>query len=223
MMKEENAITQYISALLADDRASIYFVGIKSEPGFQELKTNKAGLVATIMRAEGEHIYLAINGYTSALESRNETNLRQINAIFVDCDAHDLVGDARVMAVDRAIRAIDQAVEVGMLPTPTIIVHSGRGFHLYYVYADSIPCRLRGGCPNVKGKRIHRYLTRQIYALVQDAIRDTGLSVDGGCLDLSRYARVPGIFNPAAQVMCTLLYADGPRYTFAELFEAGRQ
>lgn len=217
-MQNYSQTNEFLSTVLQDDRDSIYFVGVKSGERFKEFKAKKANLVETITSCEGENIYVCINGFTSAMGARDRNNLRQINGIFVDVDCHDMEGEDLQIAIDMALCKLNQAVMAGDMLEPTMVVHSGRGIHLYYVYAQSIPARLKGGVPNAKGLKIHRYLTSVIYHSVRIAIADTALTIDEACSDLVRYVRVPGTSNTKAGSMCRIVKASNKVYTFDDLF-----
>ena len=100
-----------------------------------------------------------------------------------------------------------------------MIVHSGRGIHLYYVYEHSIPAKTKDGIINTRLLRLHKNFVDGINQLVKDVVASTQLSVDDASTDTSRYARVPGTLNPNTNTMCYLVHANGPHYTFAELSE----
>ena len=218
MIMQKKQTENYIDCLYHDDRDSIYYVGAKSVSGFHEYKLPKKDLVNKIDEINADSIYLSVNSYVSRYSKRNEDYLRQINAVFVDVDCHKCDGEDIGAIVAEGIAVISAAIAAKHLPKPTMIVHSGRGIHLYYVYSNSIPARLKNGSSNDKLRKIHAYFVNGIYALVEDAVASTQLNVDDACTDTSRYARVPGTYNPNTSTMCYLVYSDGPYYTFDDLF-----
>ena len=176
----------FANVLYHDDRGSVCFVGVKEAGQFRETKCAKCQIVDAVARAKGEHIYLAVNSFFSQWSSRTADNLRQVNAIFVDVDCHIDDPTRTRETIKEETAYLIRAVEEGWIPRPTIIVDSGRGLHLYYVYAKSIPARLKGGCPNDKGLAVHADLTRKIYARVSSVFDGRALTIDPQCADLSR-------------------------------------
>ena len=55
---------------------------------------------------------------------------------------------------------------------------------------------------------------------IEVKIAETALSVDNVCCDLSRYVRVPGTINSKTGTLCSLIDAEGPKYSFEELNKA---
>ncbi len=218
MKINKNQTQKFVDCLYHDDRDSVYFVGAKTVGGFCESKFRKNEIVNRIDEINANSIYLSVNSFTSRFAKRTADNLRQVNAIFVDVDCHEYEGEDVSKEIAKGIAVIAAAIAAKKLPQPTMIVHSGRGIHLYYVYADSIPARLRNGSRNEKLLKIHANFVNAIYALVKDTVASTKLSVDDACTDTARYARVPGTANPNTNTMCYLINADGPYYTFADFF-----
>lgn len=219
-MTRRTEVERFIQVLHGDDRDSFIFVGTKNGEKFTETKVSKAELVDTICSLSAENTYVSINGFARLRGGRGKDNLRQLNGIFIDIDAHDLEGEALVSAVTECQMVLDEGIVFSLLPCPTMIISSGRGIHLYYVYEHSIPVRLRSGASNSTGIYCHRRLTELLYDRVSSMVEDTELSVDKACADTSRYVRVPGTYNAKAGTMCSIITSDGPLYQFENLFEA---
>ena len=214
----------FANVLYHDDRGSVCFVGVKEAAGqFRETKCAKCQIVDAVARAKGEHAYISVNSFFSPWLPRSTDNLRQVNAIFVDMDCHADDPTRTRETIKEETAYLIRAIEEGWMPRPTIIVDSGRGLHLYYIYERSIPARLKGGCANDKGLAVHADLTRKIYARVSSVLDGRALTVDCHCTDLSRYARVPGTVNPHTGTFCTLIRWNGPFYSFDSLYDALRR
>lgn len=219
--KEE--ATKFIRIVHHDDRNSFYFVGTKIGDGFSERACDQEHLLAEIAKSAANpesNTYVTINAFVSPRGGRKTANARQIDGAFIDIDAHELIGDALDSAVCQGLESIHSAIAAGDIPAPTMIVHSGRGIHIYYVYTDSIPYMLGRHKPNIKGMISHRMFVDALCARIEDVVDGTGISVDKACSDLSRYVRVPGTLNPKTGTMCHLVVADGPTYTFDSLRKA---
>lgn len=69
---------------------------------------------------------------------RTVENVRSVGLSFVDIDCDDLPWAQDLTPVDRA-NFILQVCDESRIPRPSVIVHSGRGLHLKWLYTKAIP------------------------------------------------------------------------------------
>ena len=69
---------------------------------------------------------------------RTVENVRSVGLSFVDIDCEDLPWAKDLNPVDRA-NFILQVCDESRIPRPSVIVHSGRGLHLKWLYTKAIP------------------------------------------------------------------------------------
>lgn len=145
------------------------------------------------LNAEGAGIYVAVN--QGDYKGRSKANFQGIRAWHQDID------------IDKAGRPLDLAC----LPlTPTLIVRSGGGLHLYWVSVDLIPCE--------EAPRRDRH-EAQLKA-IQQAFEQWGS--DPAATDISRVMRLPGTLNakPGRGSLATLQCVNPYRYTETQILRA---
>jgi len=110
---------------------------------------------------------------------------------------------------------IDAAHELaGAFLPPTILIHSGRGLHAYYLFADGAWC--------FGGDAANRDATNMAwgwYEAHRKVCRLWGWGL-GGTHDLARLLRLPGTVNakdPRSPVPVRVILPDGPRHTLPDL------
>ena len=69
---------------------------------------------------------------------RTVENVRSVGLSFVDIDCDDLPWAQDLTPVDRA-NFLLQVCDESRIPRPSVIVHSGRGLHLKWLYTKAIP------------------------------------------------------------------------------------
>lgn len=164
--------------------------------------------------AEG-YQYATINSFAG--KRRLTSECRQVNGVLLDIDAHR-GGRAEVMAIRAALK---RAVEVGSLPEPSTVVDTGRGVQCTYIFAQSVPTRLKGGGANVKGLKFVRDAQNRLFDAAELAFAGVvGAQVDRSVGDLARVVRLPGSHNLKANRNAELIGASGKLYTLAELVKA---
>ena len=94
---------------------------------------------------------------------------------------------------------------MAFVPSPSLVVFSGRGYHGYWLFAE--PVRVRDGVDRARQVvEANKMLERRL----------GGDSVS----DLARVMRVPGTLNPKTNARCRLLVEDGPIYDVDGLISA---
>lgn len=140
---------------------------------------------------------------------RIKSNLTNINAVFCDFDYKPKEGEPTGSAKPDFKQFL---LDLDELPTPTFIVESGNGWHLYWLLEKSITVTDENRDELVKNiEGIHRYLHQ-----------DYGS--DSGAIDVLRLMRAPGHLhrkNPETPVPVEVVVDnDDTRYTLDDLMAA---
>lgn len=213
-------IQVFIDELFCDDRNSYYYVAVKRNDVMSSQAYAKKDLYnAIVQMEEADHVYISVNGYTDRCGRRIAENIRQINGIFCDVDCHAASGQDLANKINRGIEELKLAIERKMIAAPTMIVHTGRGLHIYYMYAKSIPVKIADGALFSRGLRAHANLQNTIYQSLSVVFASTALEVDSACKDVTRLVRVAGTRNAHTGAEASIVYNSQKRYSFAELRE----
>ncbi|HVB79819.1 MAG TPA: hypothetical protein VNE82_07705 [Candidatus Binataceae bacterium] len=130
--------------------------------------------------------YYSINGLRG--KWRNAKLVGHINACWVDVDYHDAADPQQ--AVRMGLLNIHAMIAYGVLPQPSMIVNSGRGFWLFWCLCDdSAPGRSLPAAPNSRALWIR--LGRKIAGIAHSA----GLPVDDAAYSIERLTRLPESIN----------------------------
>ena len=213
---------RFLCLLTHDDWKSNYIVATKTGDTFSQ-RAYRSDVLRDLDLCGAVDAFVTHNGFNGAKRDSNRT--RQINSLFFDIDIHD--DDADLVAVKQQVKsALFNAINNAVLPTPTMIVDSGRGFHLYYLFARSVPYRKRSpeGGSVVCEKALWRIkqIEHRIDGVLDKicaSIREAGN--DRAVHDLARIARIPGTYNTSSHSYAELIYAnDEAMYNFEMLESA---
>lgn len=213
---------RFLYLLTHDDWQSNYIVGTKAGDTFTQ-RAYRSDVLCDLDLCGAVDTFVTHNGFNGAKRDSNRT--RQINSLFFDIDIHD--DDADLVAVKQQVKsALFNAINNAVLPTPTMIVDSGRGFHLYYLFARSVPYRKRSpeGGSVVCEKALWRI--KQIEHRIDGVLDKVCASIRGAgndraVHDLARIARIPGTYNTSSHSYAELIYAnDEAMYNFEMLESA---
>ena len=179
--------------------------------------------------------YISVNSFIDGERKRDK--LASICAIAIDIDAHD--GED----INSIIAPLNEAYNNGNLPIPTIINFSGRGYHIYYVFKNSIPSYIStmrrcdiGWCNSISDEKLEKSQKainyyQNTYRLMLKAYNEilskTGITVDAKVSDTSRVLRVPNTVNnkvykqthDLSKSMCKSVYLSDKYYSLNELNE----
>ena len=148
----------------------------------------------------GWHVY--VTPCTFASERREEANAVMAPGVWVDVDPPDGRDDP-------AWRRDTLEAILRFRVRPTIVVHSGRGFHAHWLFDQPLDLQEDEGEGNLALLRgCNRVLITELHG-------DPSLKPASSYL---RLAGTPNFKDGASD--CKVLYAKGPRYTLAELVEA---
>ena len=206
----------FFKALFHDDRDSYYFVSTSSESGWID-NAYKASAIIDRKHYPRTNCYVTRHGYNS--RQREGKRIRQFNSMMFDLDCHRAPKNKLEAAIEAVLGRVFDAVSQGSLPSPNLIVDSGRGIQLYYVFHRSIPHRFIGkGEINEKGISFYKDVYRQLARLF-DEIMD-GLpyvEVDKSVFDDARVGRIPGTYNTKAGRNARLVYANEAYFHLPDL------
>lgn len=142
------------------------------------------------------------NGCSGA---RHKENLSHINAIFADWDFKP-----KEVTGDRKPDYKQFMLDLDGLPTPSFVVESGNGWHLYWLLEESI----------VVTDENREELTAQVEGIHRFIHEKYGS--DSGAMDVLRLMRLPGYEHkkqPEHPFMVKVIEENDDRYTLEELME----
>lgn len=147
--------------------------------------------------------------------SHKTENLTQINAIFADWDfkpREDANGNPLEPTGARKPDFKQFLLDIDDLPTPTFVVESGNGWHVYWLLEESMALDEDNRAEVIKQvEGIHRYI-------------HTHYGSDGGALNAARLLRVPGSVHTKQPehpfTVAVVINNEDSRYTLDELLEA---
>lgn len=170
-----------------------------------------------------EDVYITINGFCGRRRTTNRC--RQINALFFDLDAHSINTKNAKWEIEHTYLSLKDAIDENRLKKPNLIINTGRGLHLYYIFEKSIPYRLTDNSVNEKGLKIREIIIKSISDDIQAVLKesDSMLELDTKVSDISRIARIPGTKNSKSNTETKIIDYDMDYYTFEELLKPKTQ
>ena len=214
---DETPSQAFFRMLSHDDRSSFYCVARRGADGHWSESFARVSQLLNYTLFDDADWYVTRNGFTQ--RSRKTERLRQINAFMFDLDCHE--GHAR-SAVEKGIRALEQAVLARALPEPNMLVDTGRGLHVYYVLDHSLSYRVTGGAFNEKGLAFFRDVEGKLLAAVKSAVECVPtLEVDTAVFDFARVSRIPGTYNVSAGRYAQLIHYNDRYYSLSQLSSFG--
>lgn len=154
-------------------------------------------LAKVIGEFEGEKdVYITPNSFY--IPRRNSGNIRQFRSLYVDLDIEKKTN----YDVMEAYYELFELVNMEKLPQPTMVVHSGRGLHVYWSIQDAPKQAV--------------YLWQEIEDLF--CYRLESLGADHAVRDSARILRLPGSINGRNGKECKIIYVnEANRYSLYEL------
>ena len=205
---------KFIDILFHDDHNSRYVRSTLTNEGkwvqhpAKLLKTIKSQIAKSISTDKNE--YISVNGF-SGLQCC-EVGCRQINAIVLDLDGHNCDLEDLDNIKFNTFSAINSAISKNEIPRPTMIIDSGRGLQIYYVFDRSISYRITGGSLNTNFLNDYKQSYKILMELYNQILTANThlLDVDKQVSNISRVMRIPGTYNTKAQNFADLVCAEGP-------------
>lgn len=165
---------------------------------------------------------LVYSKYSNGKDATNkEYNMNEITCLKADLDCHSEIADfVRDIKIKNTISIIRKAVEEKEMPLPTMIVNSGRGLHLYWVYNNAVKTKINGK-NFTKEYYLHKYTQQALLGKLNNILhryKDYNiLDIDMGVKDITRVLRVPGTYNDKAKKYSILLSNTEMYYTLSNI------
>ena len=105
-------------------------------------------------------------------------------------------GVAVETAVSEALEKLMAAIDSGLIPMPTIIIHTGRGIAAHYRYNDPISASEWG---------VHHRLWAKICLKIIEICGTDVCEIDKSVGDFSRVMRIPGTYNRKGKDFCYII------------------
>lgn len=139
--------------------------------------------------------YTSMN--TFFIKRRKKSDVRHLNALFVDIDYYGVPGVTKQTVLD----TLEFNVKKELIPYPTFIIDSGRG--LYFIWKiEDVPGKF------VRAIRLYNTVQDYIYNLFKD------VGADANALDVSRVLRLPATKNTKANKNVEVIhYSEKSLYT----------
>lgn len=189
----------FVRALLHDDKKSFYARPCITKNGWRAGKALSAGYLLDNLE-NGRYQpkadqYISCNGFLRP--ERDSKYLRQVNAILIDIDHHEIKDPAlRRAAVEDDQWKISLELFCGGNPAaiiPSYVVDTGRGLQIWYILRRSIP--MNGTEASKKALELRDSFIELAHEYFSEVL---GLPVDTACNDLARVGRIPGTWNSKA-------------------------
>lgn len=171
-------------------------------------------------------IYTALNIFHGP--RRTNASLRALTGFYVDVDLHSLSASCLAAKKEALFSALSDAFLTKSLPSPTMIVDTGRGFAVYYMFNETIPCFRYHG-PDAKkvsfseacarSMEVYNETYAELLKKFELTLAKTGFSdvIDHSVTDYARLVRIPGTWNASANAYATLLYYTEKRTSLREI------
>lgn len=208
---------KFFKTLLHDDRSSYYIVQTSTaQKQWESIGALKLEQIndLEVELCDGLNFYVTHNGFTGkrALSDR----VRQLNGLLFDLDCHNAenINQSKLLLQNKLYEAIRSSA----LPKPTMIVDTGRGYQLHYIFERSCSYRVKGGAVNTRLLKVVDAI-RENLSLQLDQIckKVPGVDNDKRVANLNRVCRVPGTFNTSSGTYSKLLECSGVFWALHEL------
>ena len=141
--------------------------------------------------------------------NRRKTSFDYIGGIPLDIDVH-MEGIDTEIIVSETIEKLMAAIDRGLIPKPTIIIHTGRGIAVHYRYRVPVSASEWG---------VHHRLWAKICMKIIEICGTDICEIDKSVGDFSRVMRIPGTYNRKGRDFCYIIQ-EGPYYEMDELATA---
>ncbi|WP_417796541.1 helix-turn-helix domain-containing protein [Terasakiella pusilla] len=131
--------------------------------------------------------------------NRRTLNLQTISHGYVDLDTYNIEKLSKMAAEDIAAEIL-AFCDANKISPPSMIIDSGRGLYLKYVWSSLIPAQAAGRAIAVNRKLV------EIFA---------AFGADPKCVDMSRILRVVGSINTKTGRPCRVIWAELPLKTYS--------
>lgn len=197
-MNDSRAYCEHLFDATTDGYIS--FLEIDNSSGVKLTKTHNTKLLSLndyIRGTDGrKDIYMSPNTYY--FPKRLGSNIRQYRSLFIDLDVEKYGKHSK----EETLAIISSMVNDKIIPEPSMITDSGRGFHLYF--------RVK----NAPRQALQTFQELEDYLCYQTK----GLGADPCATDSARVLRVPGTINSRNDAVCKILCENNDlEYSMYEL------
>jgi len=187
----------YTQRIFEDDTDGyIHLIQIREREAIKIYNTQISGLRDIVHEyADQEDFYISPNTYYRP--QRQNDNIRQLRALFIDLDLNDDV----YVGKNEAIWEMDRLAESGSIPPPSMVIDSGRGLHAYWIINNAPYGALQ------TWQELQDYLYYQLRHLGSD-LKAT---------DAARVLRLPGTVNSRNNAQCRIVVNEPHKYSMYDL------
>ena len=201
-----NESIEYINKIHRDEDKFIC-VGVKDENGkFHQWSYSKDKLikddVIRYLHSLKSNTYMSINSFF--LTVRKSTNVRRINALYVDIDNHK--SEVNKESVQALIKHLQKNYYNKVIPVPTVTVSTGRGVQLIFLL-EHLPSKALKFWQNIENELAKRLRNLSF----------KGFELDESCTDVTRVFRMPGTLNTKSKSYSEIVEINENIYRLDEL------
>ena len=198
----EDEIQSFLDIIYHDKKKGNNVVLYKKD-GEDAVSVSKVYLAEDLMVNADTNVYASMSTFSGKRRLSDEVFNRSV--MVIDLDSH--IPSYKIVKENTA-KLLSEAFDEDKLPKPTMIVDSGRGYHIYYVFEKSV-----SNADNL-AKMNKRY--NYTYDKLIEAFKNT-LAIDNGSVfcdvdtcvtDSARVMRVPGTWNTKTGEKAKLIYLN---------------
>lgn len=158
-----------------------------------------------------KNCYVSLATFQKRDGARDSYNVFNQSIMYFDIDTHAIENKEEMLTVlHQAADALTAAYDGNVLPIPTMINFTGRGFGIFYILARSINDRI----PELKKTRLaFKGIYSRLLKKYQEVLKDVeGAEVDTAVTDKARLVRVAGTLNPNSGTRCRTIFRNEDGY-----------
>ncbi len=158
-----------------------------------------------------KNCYVSLATFQKRDGARDSYNVFNQSIMYFDIDTHAIENKEEMFTVlHQAADALTAAYDGNVLPIPTMINFTGRGFGIFYILAHSINDRI----PELKKTRLaFKGIYSRLLKKYQEVLKDVeGTEVDTAVMDKARLVRVAGTLNPNSGTRCRTIFRNEDGY-----------
>jgi hypothetical protein len=169
-----------------------YFTISQIIDGDWKQKAYKMSQLEDVLKSLDKDVDTYISQSVFKRPNRRSENLHTMSHAFVDLDTYN-VEALKGMAVENIVDKILTFCKKNQIPIPSLIISSGRGLYLKYIWSTFVSGQARERAVAVNKQLVETF-------------REFG--TDPHCVDMSRIFRVVGSVNSKSGTRCSLAWAE---------------
>ena len=158
-----------------------------------------------------KNCYVSLATFQKRDGARDSYNVFNQSILYFDIDTHAIGNEEEMLTVLRqAADTLTAAYDGNVLPIPTMINFTGRGFGIFYILERSINDRI----PELKNTRLaFKGIYSRLLKKYQEVLKDVKKAeVDTAVMDKARLVRVAGTLNPNSGTRCRTIFRNEDGY-----------